>query len=526
MHKQQKIILVLIFILLITKTSFCLEQKILYSEGFNGAVSSSHPLASKVAIDILKEGGNAIDAAVAASFVLGVVDFSNSGIGGEAFALIHFPTNKIIAIDGSTKRPHNNIKYEYKSKISLPTIPEMLLKMLRLYGTKQPSTILKPAIDFCYKGFEITPYLSSIISNSIKNEKICKSAFNLFYKNKKPIQQGEILIQPILGDTLTRLSKDNGLSFYYGNDADIILSDMNKKEALYSKYDFMKYKSSFVKPIKLTYDNFNIYGNPLPSSSIATIKLTKKLLDSNQDLINLDINDITHQSQICRQLLNEKYSILANYYNKTTDFFYSTKKDKFSSRNTELDDSNTTHLCVWDKNNMIVSITLTLGNHFGSGELSPLGFFYANSLNNYSNKIINYPSDYPNNAGPLTSKSPIIVTIEGKPFLALGGAGANRIITNTAYMLARIIKGYDLNKSMKEPRFYLDLNNSLYIEKSANHRIADNQQLNNNPKNYKVIYKPYLSDYFGLISAIVKDYDFNILKAVGDMHRDGSCLTY
>ncbi|MBP5469003.1 MAG: gamma-glutamyltransferase, partial [Candidatus Riflebacteria bacterium] len=143
------------FLLFYSNCSFAYER-IYYSEGMNGAVSCGHPLAARTAIKILKEDGNAVDAAVAAAFVLGVVDFSNSGIGGEGFALIYHPSNKIIAIDGSTKRPANDIRNEYDCAIALPAIPEMLLKMRRLYGTQSAKKLMTPAIEICNKGFEVS----------------------------------------------------------------------------------------------------------------------------------------------------------------------------------------------------------------------------------------------------------------------------------------------------------------------------------------------------------------------------------
>ncbi len=134
---------------------------------------------------------------------------------------------------------------------------------------------------------------------------------------------------------------------------------------------------------------------------------------------------------------------------------------------------------------------------------------------------MNYPKDYPDSYGPLTTKSPIIVIKNGKPWLALGGAGANRIVTNTAMMLARMIKGYDLYESMNEPRFFMDYDNKLILEREKN--IHKKLEL------IKLLYpyteiKTELHDYFGLLSAICKENIF--IESVGDKHRDGSCLAY
>ncbi|MBR4329388.1 MAG: gamma-glutamyltransferase [Candidatus Riflebacteria bacterium] len=193
----------------------------------------------------------------------------------------------------------------------------------------------------------------------------------------------------------------------------------------------------------------------------------------------------------------------------------------------DANDTNTTHLCVWDKNNLVVSMTLTLGNHFGTGQLAPVGFFYANSLRTYSNSIVRYSDNYPVYAGSITSKSPVIVTKFGRPWLALGGAGADRIISNTGMVLARMLRGYKLSESVAAPRFYLEYNNRLIVEESE----KSNEKYNSFLKELKQIYpqtskREYLHDYFGLVSAIYRDDTDKEIEAVGDMHRDGYCLAY
>ena len=485
----------------------------------NGAVSCGHPLAAKTAIKILKDGGNAVDAAIAAAFVLGVVDFSNSGIGGEGFALIYHPSNKIIAIDGSTKRPASDVKNEYDCAIALPAIPEMLLKMRRLYGSKSAKELINPAIEICNKGFEVSNYLAWVISNS-GNKIKDSNALRLIKPDGKPLKAGQLFKQPILGKTLEQMSKDQGMAFYYGFEADKTLIDMKAKGSTYSKYDFMHYRSRLCKPIKVTYKQYEIYGNPLPSCSVATIKLALKLLSNNKPLLNQSISDFIAQANICRDVLNEKYYILSDFINDSIKFITVSENSKSVE---EKDDSHTTHLCVWDKNNMIVSMTLTLGNHFGTGQLAPGGFFYANSLRNYSKSVVNYSKNYPINQGPITTKSPIIVTKLGKPWLSLGGAGANRIITNTALMLARMISGYGIEESMNEPRYYMEFNSKIYIEENPSHQDYHEKIRTIYPNIEK---KKYLHDYFGLLSVIFRPSLTDSIQTVGDKHRDGSCLTY
>lgn len=512
-----------LFFLLFSCNSAKAESRIFESEGFNGAVSCGHPLAAEAALNVLKEGGNAVDAAVTAAFVLGVVDFTNSGIGGEGFALICDSTGRVLAIDGSTKRPAAKISNEYDCSASLPAIPEMLLKMQKFFGSKSANEVMQPAVKLCENGFEVTPYLASVIADRIEKIKD-KRALALITNEGKAIEAGFILKQPVLGKTLKQLSEDMGLSFYYGDEAARTLTDLASKGSLYSKYDFMKYKSQLVKPIKLSFKDFEIYGHPLPSCSVATIKLAMKLIETKRPLLYWNFNDIVQQAKICREVLNEKYYILSQFYGKTMDFIAYTPLNQISE-DKDANDSNTTHLCVWDKDNMVVSMTLTLGNHFGTGELAPGGFFYANSLRTFSDSVVRYTSDYPAYAGSVTSKSPIFVKKQGEPWLALGGAGADRIITNTAFVLARMLKGFNLSDSVNVPRFFLDYNGRLYFESSEELRTLSVLS-SQTPMTGKFIAMPYLHDFFGLISGINRPALDKPIKAVGDRHRDGTCTAY
>ena len=488
------------------------------SYGSHGAVSCGNPLAANAAINILKNGGNAVDAAVAAGFTLGVVDFTNSGLGGEGFALICNSDGKAIAIDGSTKRPVGQVKNQYDCPISLPAIPEMLLKMQRLYGKIPLSTIISPAIELSNNGFEVSEYIAGIISNRLHNIKDM-AARELLAPNGIPLKANQLLKQPKLAQTLRTLAKDNGVSFYYGEQADKTLADMRSKGAFYTKYDFMNYRSKLCKPISLALNDKVILGNPFPSCSPVTIKLTEELVLQNISAFPKTEAEYLKIAGIYRKHLNRKYYDSARFINNSQSYL-SEAFEEYASEASDANDSNTTHLCVWDKDNLVVSMTLTLGNHFGSGQLAPGGFFYANNLRTYSSKIVSYPKFYPKDAGSITSKSPIIVTKDNKPWLAIGGAGADRIITNTATVLANVLRGYDISECLQYPRIFMDYYLDLYIEGSPEQK----SRIEIDIKKAKAVYKPYLDDYFGLLSAIQKEN--NILKAVGDKRRDGSCESY
>lgn len=529
MYKRFIYSILSIFILLSVRvdgTSFS-ENNSYSARSQFGAVSCGHPLAAQAALTILKSGGNAIDAAVACAFMLGVVDFSNFGLGGDGFALICLPNGQVLGFDGSVQRPEalksvakKNIKDS--SQIGLPTATEMLLKMLRLYGSKWPSEVLSPAVLICIKGFKISSYLEKVIEQKLL---LIKDKVTIEFLAPKgyPLRAGSILKQPKLAKTLLQIGRDGGRSFYSGEQARIISEDMKSKGSLYTFGDFLKYKSKYVRPIRKKYKDLTIYGTPAPSSSIVSISMALTLLEKQVKLFPETPKEILENAVIGRQAVNSKYNYLSKSIDNPALFnnFYSHTTSNTAVKPSKIfADTNTTHVSVVDRNGMAVSMTLTLGNHFGTGELSPCGFFYNNGMRNFMVGSV-YPEDYPSNAGPVSSKSPVIVTKDQKFYIALGGAGADRIITNTGLILARLLSGHSLSKSVSAPRFFLDHKNNLHLEWQPNIDLTK-KLVNEIKEPYKLNLKPGCDDYFGLISGIIADQS-GYYNTVADQRRDGAC---
>ena len=488
------------------------------STGSGGAVSCGHPAAAAVAIEILKNGGNAVDAAVGASFMLGVVDFSNSGIGGDGFALICSPSGSVIAFDGSTRRPGLKKQNATQNHAGLPTLPEMLLKLLRLYGRKSSAEIMAPAVSTCLNGFKVSSYLEKVVEKKLLTTKDSTTTAFLA-PDGYPIRAGQTFKQPVLARTLLQMATDGGSSFYRGDEARKTLADMQKKGSAYQPEDFAHYRSLPVKPLRYDYREFSIYGNPPPASSLATIKLALDLLKSGVTLFPGNSDELLQIAKIGQKVISTKYNGLAACLNDHDKFFAMVDTALLTGNDeTEITDTNTTHLCVWDKEGMAVSITLTLGNHFGTGDLAPGGFFYNNGLRNYTGQVAGYPADYPETAGPISAKSPIVVTRNGKAWLILGGAGADRIIFNTAVTMARVISGYGLRQSIAAPRFYLDYRNLLTLEWHPNLQLLKETSA----VHPDVSIKAGCDDFFGLVSAICRNRNGS-LEAAADHRRDGSC---
>jgi len=315
------------------------------------------------------------------------------------------------------------------------------------------------------------------------------------------------------------MAADNGESFYRGNDALQTIADMQKRGSSYQLQDFARYRSRMVMPLRYDYGEFSIYGCPPPSCSLVTIKLALQLLASDNSLLAGSGSELMAIARLGQKFISTKYDSLAACLKTPEKFDEFVKKYQppTSETGSKVADSNTTHLCVLDKNGMAVSITLTLGNHFGTGELAPGGFFYNNGLRNYTGQVASYPADYPDDAGPVSSKSPVIVTRNGRLWLAIGGAGADRIIFNTALALARLLKGHTPATCVAAPRFYLDYKDLLTLEWQPETGLTNEAR--------KLVEKSEIKagcdDFFGLVSIIRNEN--GSLTTAADQRRDGSC---
>lgn len=499
------------------------SERTFYAAGTAGAVSTGSPEATEAAINILKAGGNAVDAAIAAGFMLGVSDFTNSGLGGDGFALIRTAEGKVHAWDGAIKRPFKDHSPD-DCHIGLPALPHLLLRLHRIYGNLSLAPVVKPALEAAEQGIKVSSYMEKVIEKSIYRLSD-PAAINFLAPNGYTLRAGQVLLQPKLATTLKQISRDYGASFYGGTHAKILIKDMRSQGSQYELTDFALYSSKPVRPVKFEWQQYSLYGTPPPSSSLATIEFALELLESGEELYPLNAQQLLAIATRGRRLIESKYDGIAEAISNPDIFIERLKNEQTAALNmpiaVEETDSNTTHLCVWDKNGMVVTMTLTLGSHFGSGHFSPLGFFYNNQMRNYTSLVSGYPEDYPADAGPVSAKSPILVTADNAPILALGGAGGNRIIFNTGLALARALKvSGELHKSFKSPRFFLDYRQQLHLEWGIDEQIV--KALQSTELELKL--RQPAEDYFGLLSGI--EMHNNILYSAGDHRRTGDCAAF
>ena len=462
----------------------------------NAMVVSESKIASDIGLSILKRGGNAIDAAVAVGFALAVLLPHAGNIGGGGF-MLYYNTNdkKVRAIDFREVAPYLASRDMFLDKdsniiegksiyshyaVGVPGTVAGLEYAWKKWGSLKWEDLVSPAIEIAKKGYKI----SFNLSNKLKSESLkmgkWKSTEDIFWKNGKPLEKGELLIQKDLANSLFLISKEGSKAFYKGKIAKKIVEEMHNHNGLISLKDLADYKVIERNPIVGTYKGYTIFSMPPPSSGGIHIVQILNILD------NYPIEKFGHNSAKTIHYMVEamKYAYAdRSFYLGDSDFVHVpvdsliskeyaniisnrisannvTASINISHGNFKLRDSShneTTHFSIIDKNGNCISLTYTLNTNFGSGIVAKgTGILLNNEMDDFSVKplAVNVYGliGSSNNAiesgkRPLSSMSPTIVFNGDKPFLITGSPGGSRIITT---VLQTIINAIDFKLNAAE----------------------------------------------------------------------------
>lgn len=440
-----------------------------------GMVSCGQPLATLAGKQMLEKGGNAVDAAVASAFALSVVEPSMNGIGGRMQAIVRLPNGEIQGIDGTTQAPMRYdtassppVRYGY-GVIGIPGVVAGLTKLLEEHGSLPLEVVMQPAIKYAKKGFPILKGEAKRQANAKKLLKEFEGSRQYFFKDGRTYLEGEKWVQKDLGNTLELISKKGRDVFYKGEIARKIVADFQANGGLLTMEDLANYEAKTSRVLHGTYRGHDIHGLWMPSFGAITIEIMNILEHlpmaelQNADwasavaqAIALAYQDrkkqrTTQTDSIINILTSKSYAAtLANKIsiNGHTETGY-LEQEVPKSWTAEI--GHTTHLSVADENGMMVALTQTIGPNMGSKVATPgLGFLYAVTLGRYLGV-------YKAGERSASHVSPMIITKEGAPFMALGAAGGSRIPTAIIATTSRVIDHkMSLLKALAAPRVYHD----------------------------------------------------------------------
>ena len=454
--------------------------------GKNGMVASEQGLATQVGLDILKQGGNAIDAAVAVGFALAVVLPNAGNIGGGGFMVLHDDkTGKDVAIDFREIAPAKASRDMYldnqgnvidgKSLFTHDAsgVPGTVAGMeyaLKKWGTMPLSKVLEPAIKLADKGFIV----SDVLAQTLKEEKSTlgkwSSSKAIFFKNGEPLKSGDLLVQKDLAKSLRLIAKQGAKAFYQGEIATKIAKEMQSHGGTMTLEDLKAYKVVERQPIIGDYRGYKVVTMPPPSSGGVHLIEILNMLEHypiKEDGVN-SAKNIHHMAESMKLAYADRSEYLgdpdfvkipvtgltskayANELVKTID----DNKARLSSnikpgKPQPYESDQTTHFSVMDKAGNAVAVTYTLNLNFGSGiVVEGTGILLNNEMDDFSVK-----PGVPNAFGlvggtanaieakkrPLSSMTPTIVMKNNKPWLVTGSPGGARIITTVLQSVVNTI---------------------------------------------------------------------------------------
>jgi gamma-glutamyltranspeptidase/glutathione hydrolase len=467
----------------------------------NGMVVTAQHLASHVGVDVLKNGGNAVDAAVAVGYALAVVYPAAGNLGGGGFMTIQLADGRKTFLDFREKAPlaatanmyldkEGNVVPDLSTRghlaVGVPGTVSGMELALKKYGTKPRKEVIAPAIKLAEDGFvleqgdvELLEYATDVFKKDIKDSGA------IFLSNGEPMQVGQKLVQKDLGKTLREISENGADGFYKGWVADAIVTSSQANKGIITQADLDKYKTRELAPIECDYRGYHVVSAPPPSSGGVVICEIMNILEGYpmKDLGYHSAQSMHYQIEAMRHAYVDRNSYLGdpdfvkNPIAHLLDKNYATKirtaiNPQKAGVSRELkpgvaphEGSNTTHYSIVDKWGNAVSVTYTLNDWFGAGVMaSKTGVILNDEMDDFTSKI-GVPNMYglvqgeanaiaPGKA-PLSSMSPTIVTKDGKVVMVVGTPGGSRIITATLLTMLNVIDyGMNIQEAVDAPRFH------------------------------------------------------------------------
>ncbi|WP_214051114.1 gamma-glutamyltransferase [Morganella morganii] len=471
------------------------------AEARNGMVVSSQHLASQAGADILKAGGNAVDAAVAVGYAQAVVNPCCGNIGGGGFMTLHLADGKNIFINFRETAPASASADMYLDKdgnlikdaslygylaAGVPGTVKGLDYALEKYGTMKREQVMAPAIKLARDGFILTRADTDVLDTTTARFKQDPEAARIFLKpDGSAFQPGDRLIQTDLANTLERIAKEGPPAFYEGEIPQIVEKASQAGGGKLTAKDFADYTISEVAPVTCTYRGYEFISAPPPSSGGVTICQTLNILEG-YDLKAMGFNsaDYIHtlteamrHSYMDRNTFLGDPAFVKNPTEKLTSKAYAEelRKEIIPGKATPSaqvqpgtgphEKPETTHYSVVDNKGNAVSTTYTINGRFGAVVIPPgTGFFLNDEMDDFTTKI-GEKNMYGLVQGernaiapgkrPLSSMSPTIVTKDGKIFLVLGSPGGSRIISITLQTALNIIDhGMAPQEAVNAPRIH------------------------------------------------------------------------
>ena len=465
----------------------------------NGMVAAEHELAAQAGLRVLKDGGNAIDAACGAALAVGVTNASSCGIGGGGFMLIYLAkTGKVYALNYRERapmavresmfirdgKPDDELLRSGPLAVAVPGEVAGIAEALRRFGTLRFSDVAQPAIDLAHDGFPCGAHLAREIAQSadrLRRDPGLKAIF--LNSDGSPRKEGQTITNQELAATLQHLGDKPGQAFYHGPIADRIAAYMQAQGGIITTSDLADYKVEWLQPLVGTYRGYDVYTMPPPSSGGGILLEMLEMLAPGT-AAGLGVNSAPYLARLI-QVMRQGFIDRQGYGDP--DFVKVPLQELLSpqhidkARNEALHrleggpqptpgvavahDHGTSHLCVVDRGGNAVALTTTINTPFGAKMTVPgLGIILNNQMDDFAiapgvANVYRLAGSAANAIAPgkrpLSSMTPTIVMKQDRPVLVLGGSGGPTITTGVLQVALDVLDFHeDPNQAIGQARIH------------------------------------------------------------------------
>ena len=540
----------------ITGEPFSTRSEVIAS---NGMVATSHPLATQVGIDILKKGGNAIDAAIAANAAIGLMEPTGNGIGGDLFAIIWIEKEKkLYGLNASGRSPssldldffktnnYSSIPAYGPLPVSVPGCVDGWFELNERFGSMKMSSILKPAIEYAENGFPVTELVSYYMESASNNFYNYPNFKETYFINGASPKKGELFKNLDLANTLKIISNEGRKGFYEGEIANIISTFIQEQGGFLSYEDLKNHRSEWVEPVSTNYRGYDVWELPPNGQGIAALQILNLLEGFDIKSMGFGSAEYIHHLVEAKKIA---YADRAKYY-ADTDFNqiptqYLISKEYSDKRRPDinpdqaaesvtaanLENVDTIYLTTADSRGNMVSLIQSNYRGMGSGMVPPgLGFMLQDRGELFSLEEGHF-NVYEPNKRPFHTIIPAFITKDNKPYISFGLMGGAMQPQGHAQIVINLIDfGMNLQEAGDAPRIRHQsdeqptggvMNNGGELALEQGFDFKEIRKLIK--KGHKIIYD---LGSFGGYQAIKIDYENKIYYGASESRKDGSAIGY
>ncbi len=447
----------------------------------NGMVATSHPLATQIGLDILKNGGNAIDAAIAANAALGLMEPTGCGIGGDLFAIVWSAKDqKLYGLNASGRSPAKLDLAYFKERdmdkipaygalpVSVPGCVDGWFELHDKFGKMKMQDVLSPAIQYARDGFPVTELIGHYLTLSSRRFKEYPNFTDVYMPNGQPLKKGDVFKNPALANTYEKIAKGGRDAFYTGKMAKTIAKFLQEQGGVLSVEDLKNHDSEWVEPVSTNYRGYDVWELPPNGQGIAALQILNIMESYDVQEMGFGSAEYVHYFTEAKKLAFEDR---AKYYSdpafndlpveQLISKEYADERRKLINDNRaarrydagEIEKGNTIYLTTADKDGNMVSLIQSNYRGMGSGMVPPgLGFMLQDRAELFALEEGHYNVVEPNKR-PFHTIIPAFITKNGKPFISFGLMGGAMQPQGHAQVVMNIIDfGMNLQEAGDAPR--------------------------------------------------------------------------